>query len=190
MARYAESIRLLWVVVERKRRDLFVSLSAAWVTLVLSATAMYFLERGAQPEAFSSIPATLWWGVVTLTTVGYGDVYPVTVAGRAVGGLVAVVGVGLVALPAGIIGEGLVEAANERARTGGGERENHGRDARPERSRAPRRGRPDTDHDDGRARGLDGSDRRPDPEAPSGASAPRRCPHCGHPVGAEPTRRE
>ncbi|MFC5973200.1 ion transporter [Halomarina salina] len=118
MARYARSIRLLWVVVGRKRRDLLVSLSAAWVTLVLSSTVMYVLERGAQPETFSSIPATLWWGVVTLTTVGYGDVYPVTTLGRVFGGAVAVVGVGLVALPAGIIGEGLIEATNERGREG------------------------------------------------------------------------
>nr|WP_305794612.1 ion transporter [Halomarina rubra] len=115
MARYAESIRLLWVVVGRKKRDLLVSLSAAWVTLVCSSTVMYFLERGAQPETFSSIPATLWWGVVTLTTVGYGDVYPVTTLGRVFGGLVAVLGVGLVALPAGIVGEGLIEASSERA---------------------------------------------------------------------------
>ena len=116
MARYARSIRLLWVVVGRQRRDLLVSLSAAFVTLVLSSTVMYFLERGAQPEAFSSIPATLWWSVVTLTTVGYGDVYPVTTAGKAFGGIVAVLGVGLVALPAGIIGEGLIEATEERRR--------------------------------------------------------------------------
>jgi len=116
MARYADSIRLLWVVLERKRRDLLVSLSVAWVTLVCSSTVMYLLERGAQPETFSSIPATLWWSVVTLTTVGYGDVYPVTTLGRVFGGVVAVLGVGVVALPAGIVGEGLVEASAQRRR--------------------------------------------------------------------------
>ena len=124
MARYARSIRLLRIVVRRRRRDLFVSLSAALVTLVCSSTVMYFLERGAQPEAFSSIPATLWWGVVTLTTVGYGDVHPVTTLGKVFGGVVAVVGVGLVALPASIVGEGLIEASNERRRP---ERRSEGR---------------------------------------------------------------
>jgi len=72
---------------------------------------MYFVERSAQPEAFSSIPASMWWGVVTLTTVGYGDVTPVTPLGRLIGAVVAVIGIGLFALPASILASGFIEAA-------------------------------------------------------------------------------
>lgn len=77
---------------------------------------MYFDERGAQPRAFSSIPRSLWWGVVTLTTVGYGDVYPVTAIGRLLGGVISLIGVGLVALPASILASGFID---EEEQTGG-----------------------------------------------------------------------
>ena len=70
---------------------------------------MYFFEHKAQPEAFSSIPAAMWWAVATLTTVGYGDVYPITVGGKIFGAMVAVLGVGLVAIPTGILGAGLID---------------------------------------------------------------------------------
>lgn len=74
---------------------------------------MYFAERHAQPELFSSIPAALWWGVVTLTTVGYGDVHPVTPFGKLVGAVIAVTGIGLFALPASILASGFMEAVKE-----------------------------------------------------------------------------
>jgi voltage-gated potassium channel len=64
---------------------------------------MYTLERGAQPEAFNSIPHSIWWAVVTMTTVGYGDVTPVTFGGRLMAGLIMLLGVGIVALPAGML---------------------------------------------------------------------------------------
>ena len=70
----------------------------------------YYCEHEAQPEVFSSIPATMWWAVATLTTVGYGDMYPVTAAGRFCAGLIAVLGIGMFALPTGILGAGFVEA--------------------------------------------------------------------------------
>jgi voltage-gated potassium channel len=75
---------------------------------------MYQLEHAAQPEAFASIPAALWWGVITLATVGYGDVYPITPAGRLLGGIFAVIGVGLFALPAGILASGFAEELRSR----------------------------------------------------------------------------
>ncbi|GAB3030333.1 hypothetical protein GCM10025298_18680 [Natronobiforma cellulositropha] len=76
---------------------------------------MYFAERGAQPEEFSSIPATLWWGAITLTTVGYGDVTPETTLGKAIGICIAIIGIGIVALPASILASGFIEAARDRA---------------------------------------------------------------------------
>lgn len=72
---------------------------------------MYYIEHPAQPEVFSSIPATLWWGVVTLTTVGYGDVVPITALGQLVGAIVAVLGIGMFAIPAALIATGFTAAA-------------------------------------------------------------------------------
>lgn len=76
----------------------------------------YYVERDAQPEAFSSIPAVMWWAVTTLTTVGYGDMCPQTTSGRVLGAMVAVLGIGLFALPAGILGSGFVEQIQARKR--------------------------------------------------------------------------
>ena len=70
---------------------------------------MYFIEKETQPEAFSNIPEAMWWGIITLTTVGYGDVYPITPLGKILGALIAFLGIGMFALPAGILGSGLVE---------------------------------------------------------------------------------
>ena len=80
------------------------------LVLVIAASLMYFAETRAQPDEFPSIPAAMWWGVVTLTTVGYGDTVPITPAGRLLAAVVAVLGIGLFALPAGILSAGLSEA--------------------------------------------------------------------------------
>jgi len=71
---------------------------------------MYFVENEAQPEAFPSIPDAMWWGAAALTTVGYGDVYPVTALGRVLGVVSAVLGIGIFALPAGILASGFSDA--------------------------------------------------------------------------------
>jgi voltage-gated potassium channel len=76
---------------------------------------MYYAEGAVQPGTFSSIPATMWWAIATLTTVGYGDVYPVTAVGRVLGAGVAVLGIGLFALPTAILGSGFVEELERRA---------------------------------------------------------------------------
>ncbi len=109
MFRYSESLRSFAAVFVRKRQQLAATFSVTLVLLVISSSLMYLAERDAQPDAFSSIPATLWWGAVTLTTVGYGDVYPVTPAGQIFGALTALLGIGLVALPSGILASGFVE---------------------------------------------------------------------------------
>ncbi len=75
---------------------------------------MYHFENAAQPEAFSSIPAAMWWGVATLTTVGYGDIYPITPIGKIIGAIIAILGIGMFALPAGILGSGFVEEMQKR----------------------------------------------------------------------------
>ncbi|MEM9023968.1 MAG: potassium channel family protein, partial [Bacteroidota bacterium] len=92
-----------------------ISLTTVLLLLVICSCFMYYIEHDEQPEAFSSIPATMWWGVATLTTVGYGDIYPVTVLGKILGGAMAILGVGLFALPAGILANGFQQALETRA---------------------------------------------------------------------------
>lgn len=88
--------------------------------LVVAASLMYMAEGEVQPEAFSSIPATLWWGIMTLTTVGYGDVYPITALGKLTAAVIAVAGIGLFALPAGIVGSAFVELREQQKAEGQG----------------------------------------------------------------------
>lgn len=107
--RYTDSLSILVRVYRLKKEELFLTFFVLTVLLFISSTLIYFAEHSAQPEAFSSIPAAIWWGTITLTTVGYGDVYPVTVLGRILGGSLAVLGIGLFALPAGILASGFSE---------------------------------------------------------------------------------
>lgn len=113
LARYSESIQSFRTVLEDKKSDLIIATFANVLLLIVVSSAMYFIERQAQPETFSSIPATMWWGVITLTTVGYGDTFPVTPLGQVFGGLTAVIGIGLFALPASILASGFMQAAVE-----------------------------------------------------------------------------
>lgn len=109
ISRYSESLRTLGRVLRSRRRELLMTLFSVLILLVIASSLMFFAETRAQPEAFPSIPAAMWWGVVTLTTVGYGDVYPITPVGRLFGALLAFLGIGLFALPAGIIASGFSE---------------------------------------------------------------------------------
>ena len=106
MARYTRSLRRMMNVLVAHQEELVITASLGAILLVFSSSVMYLLEHDAQPKVFSSIPATLWWGVVTLTTVGYGDMYPVTPAGKIFAGIIAFMGIGLFALPAGVIATG------------------------------------------------------------------------------------
>lgn len=110
MGRYIRSIRLLGSVVREKRKEMLLVATVLVIVLIMISSLMYYVEHQAQPEAFSSIPAAMWWGMVTLTTIGYGDVFPVTTLGKFFGILVAMLGIGMFALPAGILSSGFVEA--------------------------------------------------------------------------------
>ena len=111
LTRYSESMQLFARALRLKREELVITSIVGVILLLVASSGMYFAERTAQPETFSSIPAALWWGVITLTTVGYGDVTPVTPLGQVLGAMVAVVGIGLFALPASILASGFIEAA-------------------------------------------------------------------------------
>jgi voltage-gated potassium channel len=109
LARYSSSMRTLVRVLKAKHEELVVTLFVVFIMLIFAASAMYYVERDEQPDKFSSIPAAMWWGVATLTTVGYGDVFPVTPLGKMLGAVIAVLGVGLFALPTGILASGFAE---------------------------------------------------------------------------------
>ena len=113
IARYSRSMQLFGTVLRERTPELLVTGALAAVLMLLASTDMYLAERDAQPERFGSIPRAMWWAVVTLTTVGYGDVYPVTAAGRMLGAVVAIIGIGVVAVPTGILGAGFTEAIRE-----------------------------------------------------------------------------
>lgn len=108
--RYSDSLLVFARVFRDKAGQLTASFFVTGILLVLASGVVYYCEREVQPEPFGSIPATMWWGIVTLTTVGYGDVSPITPVGQFFGALTAVVGIGLVALPSGILAGGFIEA--------------------------------------------------------------------------------
>ncbi|MGH9874505.1 MAG: ion transporter [Pyrinomonadaceae bacterium] len=109
MTRYVESMRTFENVFKAKKAELTLTLVLIFFLLIFASSAMYAVETDAQPDKFSSIPETLWWGVITLTTIGYGDIYPITPVGKIIGGIIAFLGIGLFALPAGILASGFSE---------------------------------------------------------------------------------
>ena len=110
LARYFPGGRRLGMALRLKAGQLLTAVVGLIVVLVIAASLMYFAESAAQPEVFSSIPATMWWSAVTLTTVGYGDTVPITGIGRLLAAVIAVMGIGLFALPAGILSAAMMEA--------------------------------------------------------------------------------
>jgi len=114
LGRYSESIRTIGTVIRMKKEELLVALAFTIVLLLMASSIMYLVENGSQPDSFSSIPAAMWWAIETLTTVGYGDMYPVTPLGKVLGGIISVLGVGLFVLPAGILAAGYSEQIHRR----------------------------------------------------------------------------
>lgn len=82
--------------------------------VMISSTLIYYIEHNVQPEAFPNIIASFWWSIATLTTVGYGDVYPITGLGKVLASIIAISGIGLVALPTGIISSGFMEEIKQK----------------------------------------------------------------------------
>lgn len=116
MARYSRAMQLLGRGLGARREELLMSLLLGVFAMIITATFMYFAEREAQPEIFSSIPAAFWWAVTTLTTVGYGDAYPITLLGKILGGIAQVIGVGVFAIPTGIMASAFLEQMEQENR--------------------------------------------------------------------------
>lgn len=119
LGRYSRALRLLAAAVSARKEELLISLMMGFFALVFSATLIYYAEHDLQPEVFSSIPASFWWAVTTLTTVGYGDAVPMTLLGRIFGALVQIIGVGFLALPTGLMASAFLEQMQARKAAAG-----------------------------------------------------------------------
>jgi voltage-gated potassium channel len=108
LSRYSKSLRTILDVLRSQDKELAVSFTAIIFFLVLSSTVVYFLEHDAQPQNFPNIPATMWWAILTMTTIGE-SVYPVTTLGKIIGGLIIILGVATFALSTAILTSGFVE---------------------------------------------------------------------------------
>lgn len=116
LGRFSKSLKTISEVLKETKADLAITLFVAFILLVLSSTLMYHFESEVQPDKFASIGHSFWWAVATLTTVGYGDVYPVTAIGKLLSAVIALIGIGFVALPTGIISSAFVEKIQKKKR--------------------------------------------------------------------------
>jgi voltage-gated potassium channel len=114
LARYSAGIRTLFAVMEAERKALLATGILLFGAVLFSATAIHLAEHEAQPESFGSIPAAMWWAIVTITTVGYGDVTPITLAGRVIASITMVTGYVMLGLPVGIVATAFAEEIHRR----------------------------------------------------------------------------
>jgi len=114
LLRHTAAFQFMVEAVYSERRVLWSAAVLMLVLLVFQSSLVYYFEREAQPGKYGSIPEAMWWGIVTLTTVGYGDVTPVTAWGKIAGGLTAVMGLCMFAIPVGIIASAFIEAVRRR----------------------------------------------------------------------------
>lgn len=107
--RFNKATYAIWHAARSKSAEFIIAGTIMFILLILCSSLAYFAEHEAQPQAFSSIPASLWWGIMTMTTVGYGDVYPITTMGKIIASIFAALGIGFFALPSAILASALIE---------------------------------------------------------------------------------
>ena len=109
LSRYSNAIGIMTAVLRQEARAMGTVAFVFFVALMFISSLMYLIEHPEQPKVFADVPTALWWGVETMTTLGYGDMIPITPLGRVLGGMTALLGVGMIALPAGIMASGFTE---------------------------------------------------------------------------------
>ena len=114
LVRYFEALSILGAVLKAELRAFTAAMFVLIILVFIAATGIYFFEREAQPDSFGSIPQSMWWAIVTLTTLGYGDVVPVTIAGRIFAASITILSIGTVALPAGMLASRFSEELRKR----------------------------------------------------------------------------
>lgn len=112
--RYTTALSTVMKVIRNKAEQLISSLFVVIVLMVIASVIMFNIENYAQPDVFTSVFDSLWWSVATLTTVGYGDIYPITVIGKILAAFIAILGIGIVAIPTGIIASGFTELVHDK----------------------------------------------------------------------------
>lgn len=117
LGNFSRALQLLTDIVQSRGYELALSFVLSSALMLFAATLLYFAESAAQPDAFGSIPRAIWWAISTLTTVGYGDVYPITVWGKVFAGITAILGIGFVAMPTGILAAAFSDAISHRRNT-------------------------------------------------------------------------
>lgn len=116
--RYSDALSSVLDVIKRKRHQLVSSIAIVLLLMLTSSIVIYGVEHEAQPEVFKNALSGMWWSIATLTTVGYGDIYPVTALGKLFSAVIALLGIGLVAVPTGIISSGFVERIENNSKNG------------------------------------------------------------------------
>ena len=117
LTRYSSAMTMLLNVFREEASSFFAAFSILMIVLILASSGIYLVEESAQPRAFDSIPHAMWWAMATLTTVGYGDITPITPLGKIFGAGITIVGIGMVALPAGILASGFSDQLRRRRET-------------------------------------------------------------------------
>jgi voltage-gated potassium channel len=115
LGHYSESMLIIGKVLKKEKEKLITTIILTVIMIFVASTLMYYVENPAQPDTFTNIIETTWWSIATFTTIWYGDVYPITVAGKLLGGIISLLGIMLVALPSGIICSGfMTELENKK----------------------------------------------------------------------------
>jgi len=114
LTRYSSSMTLLLKVLADESKSIGAAFFVLCMLIIMASSLTYLAEHEAQPEVFSSIPAAMWWAIITMTTVGYGDVVPITVMGKVLASVISIISIGIVALPAGLLASGFSEALRQR----------------------------------------------------------------------------
>ena len=114
LIRYSTAFQLILKVMKSVRPELLTAFTACLIIICFSAILVYFVEKGAQPDVFKNIGDSMWWAVITFTTVGYGDIYPVTPLGRILCAFISFVGIAMLAIPTGIISSAFIASMKDK----------------------------------------------------------------------------
>lgn len=171
--RYSDALAAIGDVFRSKSQQMIASVFFVFMILILASLLIYYAEHDSQPDQFENAFSGLWWAVATLTTVGYGDIYPITPLGRFLGAIIAILGIGMVAVPTSILSAGFMEVL-EKETSAGKEagRESAGKDGKPDEEKSA----------DGKAAAAQEDAPAHPHAAPAKDDAfepPQYCPHCG-----------
>ena len=116
LIRHSKSFQLIGKVLVSVKDELITAYTACLIMVSFSAILMYYIERGAQPDVFQNVGDSIWWAVVTFTTTGYGDIYPVTPLGKFLGIVISLIGIVMIAIPTGIVSSAFINIVQEQTR--------------------------------------------------------------------------